>query len=357
MPARREENEISQLDTRPAYRGGGVGFPSISAKDLGAGTSGNRRRIASISQAAISGYFTVLDVPAEIVVGEDIIIQVGFYAINPGALIWSSYVVIDSPVLGLREVKNTRETGEIGGRTKTYNLGPMPDRSVDISFFLFAHEDVSLFSTYPWSWPEYDSWINGEGTVFSHLNSNYRSINPISAPPPGNDDGAELSGVITKVEPLEFAVGAPIDLSINFNAYADSIWEQTHGWDTRVTATLDGKSDSDVQFHNGRNGSRTGQTLNLGAMPGENLSGNIVLEGRGRNLLGFPTEWQTLDTKSLMVTSPDPDGNGEPPGNGDGGGNGGGGDPGGKSSVLPIALGVGAIAGAVWLSRKKKGKT
>lgn len=109
-----------------------------------------------------------------------------------------------------------------------------------------------------------------------------------------------LSGIITRIEPLQFAVGQPIDLEIDFNAYMESLYYQIRGWETSLQAIVDGLRDSDPQTHYGRDGSRIGETLNLGAMPDRDLSGTLTLYGRG---FAIPTQdWQELDSKDLVIT-------------------------------------------------------
>ena len=125
----------------------------------------------------ITGYFTdQMSIP-EVPVGADIIATVGYYAVNPGALLWHTWVVIDSPGLGLRTIPavlDTNETGEIGGRVQTVNLGPMPDKTVAISFFFFAHDEAG----YNWDWNEYDAWLMGGPMNPTYLGSYYITLSP-----------------------------------------------------------------------------------------------------------------------------------------------------------------------------------
>ena len=246
----------------------------------------------------ITGYFVSVDVPAELKVGSDILATIDFYAINPGALYWSTFLIVDSEGLPLlRMLDKAREIGQEGGREKTYNLGKMPDRLVGFSFFLFGHDDAS----YDWDWQDYERWKLGAAVPFKHLDSAYRFITPIEEEPPEPEppDEVEFSGVITRVVPDKISYGKPIDLIVDFNAYCESLYYQIRGWQTRLSATLDGLSDSDIQWHYGRDGSRTGQTLNLGAMPGRNISGTLILEGRGAAVPAKP--WEELDRRSWTV--------------------------------------------------------
>lgn len=50
-------------------------------------------------------------------------------------------------------------------RTKTYNLGRMPNEEVAISLFLFAHDDAG----YDWNWGEYRAWLDGFATNVTYL--------------------------------------------------------------------------------------------------------------------------------------------------------------------------------------------
>ena len=122
----------------------------------------------------------------------------------------------------------------------------------------------------------------------------------ITLEPLPETDGFQLSGVITSVGPTVFAFGDPVDLVIDFQAYCESLYYQIRGWWTRLVAELDGLSDSDSQWHYGREGHRTGETLNLGAMPNRHLSGSLILQGRGATIPLQP--WQELDRKALTIT-------------------------------------------------------
>ncbi len=128
----------------------------------------------------ITGYFTKVEVPA-VQPGQDIKATVGFYALNPGAWYWKTFLIVSSPGLNLqKELVTTRETGQAGGRTATYNLGKMPDKEIAISFFLFAHDDAG----YDWNWVEYQSWLSGFTTNVTHLESRYVFLSPAAAPLP-----------------------------------------------------------------------------------------------------------------------------------------------------------------------------
>ena len=117
----------------------------------------------------ITGYFISVDVP-KVPVGEDVKATIDFHAINPGALYWATFLIADSPGLGIKELLDKAgETGEEGGRRKTYNLGPMPDKNVGISFFIFAHDDVG----YDWDWSEYYAWLRDNPVEITHLDSEH----------------------------------------------------------------------------------------------------------------------------------------------------------------------------------------
>lgn len=127
----------------------------------------------------ITGHFISVDIP-QVVVGEDIRATIDFYAINPGALYWATFLVVDSYGLNLKRLLDkAREIGQEGGRIKTYNLGKMPDARVAISLFIFAHDDAG----YDWDWSEYEIWLAGYPVEVTHLGSEYKFISPILPPP------------------------------------------------------------------------------------------------------------------------------------------------------------------------------
>lgn len=162
-------------------------------------------RIGSrVSFPAITGYFISVDVP-EVAVGEDIEATIDFYAINPGALYWATYLVMDSPGLERKLLDKAREIGQEGGRRKTYTLGKMPNKDIWVSFFLFAHDDAAR----DWSWSEYEWWMEGYPVEITHLDSRYTFLSP-GVPPP-----EELDFDLTKPTPSETPVlpGAPITLT------------------------------------------------------------------------------------------------------------------------------------------------
>lgn len=128
----------------------------------------------------ITGYFTLVDV-SEVPVGEDIKATIDFYAINPGALYWATFLVVDCPQLGLRKLLDkAREIGEEGGRKHTYTIAKMPGKNITLSFFLFAHDDAG----YDWSWMEYDIWLQGYSVEITYLSSNYKFLSPVEISPP-----------------------------------------------------------------------------------------------------------------------------------------------------------------------------
>jgi len=129
----------------------------------------------------IEGYFISVEVP-EVAVGEDIKATVDFYALNPTAIRWVTWLIADSPGLGLRKILDQAgEWGQDGGRKKTYNLGKMPDREIAITFMIWAHDDAG----HDWSWPEYEAAMEGWSAEVEHLASEYRFISPAPTPGPG----------------------------------------------------------------------------------------------------------------------------------------------------------------------------
>jgi len=111
----------------------------------------------------------------------------------------------------------------------------------------------------------------------------------------------DITGVITDVHPSVIEYGQPLDIYVSFNAYNDDLFYQIRGWETKVSVTLDSLRDSDVQFHYGRDGSRTDQSLHLGTMPNSNLTGLVILEGRHKTIPDSP--WTELDRRSIAVSS------------------------------------------------------
>lgn len=259
----------------------------------------------------ITGSFTKVEVP-QVAAGQQLKATLGYYALNPGAWWWKTFLIAIAPGRLRQEVEATRELGEEGHQEHTYWLGDIehgrllqPDKEIGITFFLFGHDDAG----YQWDWQDLDAALMGTSSPSgAQLLATYPVFTgpgegpaPIPGEPEEPPEGARLSGAITRVAPTEFAYAEPVDLSIDFKAYVETIWEQTRGWDTRLTATLNGLSDSDLQYHIGREGQRTSETLNLGAMPNKSVSGTIVLEGRGKNLFLLPTEWKELDRKRLTI--------------------------------------------------------
>jgi len=129
-----------------------------------------------------TGYFTEVTIPSSVAVSGEIKATVGFYAVNPGALYWATYLIADSPGLGAPVLLDkAREIGQEGRRTKTYSLGRMPDKEIAISLFLFAHDDAGK----DWDWGAYRGWLEGYPSGgFVHLASEYRFISPAAIPPP-----------------------------------------------------------------------------------------------------------------------------------------------------------------------------
>lgn len=244
---------------------------------------------------SITGYFTEVKIP-EVPVGSDIEATIGFYALNPGALYWKTFLIADSFQVGRKELDATREMGQEGGRTKTYSLGTMPDKTVGITIRIFAHDEAG----YDWDWTQFQAWLKGYSVEFTHLDTHLVFLEPSAEkkPPP---EVADITGTILGLEPNSIPYGSPLDISIDFNAYNDSLYYQVRGWETKVTTTLDSLRDSDVQEHYGRDGSRTGQTLHLGTMPDRDLIGKVVLEGRPLKIPAAP--WDTLDSVSFSIQS------------------------------------------------------
>lgn len=239
-------------------------------------------------------------IPSIVVIGSDIKATINFYALNPGALYWRTFLVADCPALGLRKLLDeAREIGQEGGREKTYDLGKMPviDGSFTVSIFLFAHDNAN----YQWDWGEYYAWLGGYSTKIQHLASFYGNVSPIQ-----QLESPQFHGMITSISPVTIRVGSVIDISMDFNAYTESLFQQINGWWTRVVAVADGYGDKDSQFHTGRNGSRAGQTLQLGTMPNKKISGKIYLQAHVGGVLptepGEDGEWVDLHNLSFSIS-------------------------------------------------------
>lgn len=279
----------------------------------------------------ISGNFISVDVPSNIVVGEDIEVTIDFYAINPGALYWKTFLIADSFRLNLlKELDATRETGQEGGRKKTYNLGKMPDKDVTITFLIFAHDDAG----YDWDWDEYAVWLDSHPVEVTHLDSAYRFISPIGVPPEEQHFVGEITNVIKAPE----STASDVILLVSWVASAD--WVNYLGWETRVTVSGIGVQ-SDSQNHVGLDGSRTDQPFEMGAWSPGTYNVTIKLEAKG--ILG---QWVILDqiTRTVIVKGVEPPPNGEEPPDEK------------KFPWAPVAIGAGAviaIAGLASAARRK----
>ena len=104
MSQRREENEISQLDTRPAYRGGGYGLPNISQHAPRAPRTGPARRRIEFLSAFVPGD-SIIDIwievndtrVSQITPGTPFDIKANFTAVNiAGGVIkaWSCAITV-----------------------------------------------------------------------------------------------------------------------------------------------------------------------------------------------------------------------------------------------------------------------
>jgi len=179
------------------------------------------------------GYFKEITVPSQLQVGQQIEVSVDFYALNPGAWYWKTFLIADSPQLAgfPKELDATREIGQEGGRRKTYNLGVMPGETVALSFFLFGHDDAS----YDWDWGEYQAWMGGFPASVVHLASEYKFIAPSAVPVPSE-----------KMYPLEVDITpsgggyvrtSPVSSDVPQNEWTDgTVGKFTAGTAVQVTA-------------------------------------------------------------------------------------------------------------------------
>ena len=95
--------------------------------------------------------------------GDGVEVKVGYWAINPGAWYWKTFLIatIASPELK-QELDTTRELGQEARRAKSYWLADdikwekfyMPNYPVAVVIQLFGHDDANK----QWNWTEYDAW-------------------------------------------------------------------------------------------------------------------------------------------------------------------------------------------------------
>ncbi len=168
MESRREENEISQRDTRPAYRGGGVGFPDISQRAPRTVIPGPTRRRISISPNRSWGRIEQIgqsadgDFAGEIVgittekasyqPGEYIDIKISFWASNAkgGSLLnpWKLFLIAKGKSLKEEVKAVTVRAGSYSEQAKSsYRLWKMGTTDDEIEFRLYATHTVQ-----GWDW-------------------------------------------------------------------------------------------------------------------------------------------------------------------------------------------------------------
>jgi len=128
----------------------------------------------------ITGQFKNISAPRQLAVGDEIKFALGYYALNPGALYWKTFIVADSPTLARKVLEATRELGQEGGfNSRTYNFGRMPDRTIAITLSLWGHNDAG----YDWNWGDYDSYMYGSQAGAIPLAWEYIFIDAVIPPP------------------------------------------------------------------------------------------------------------------------------------------------------------------------------
>ena len=132
-------------------------------------------------------------------------------------------------------------------RTKTYNLGRMPNEEVAISLFLFAHDDAG----YDWNWGEYRAWLDGFATNVTYLSSSYIFLEPKLIAPTPTPTERIFSGMIIDAIPATIQTGQPLNIYVSFSAHTTSGWEVSNGWYTQLEAGLNGMSGKDDQLYYG----------------------------------------------------------------------------------------------------------
>ncbi len=159
----------------------------------------------------------------------------------------------------------------------------MNDIPLAYEVVLYGNEDA---------WIQYPN-IGGGGHPWYLLDSWEFIVSPQSV-------GVNFRGDILAVRPSEIAPGTPIELSIDYNAWADNAVDQLGGWFTRISADIDGVFVDTTDNHTGPDGHRTGSSaplLMLGTMPDHPITGIVKLEGRG----AFGS-WVELDSRSVTLT-------------------------------------------------------
>ncbi len=90
----------------------------------------------------MNGSFTKVEMPAEVKVGDKIPLRVGYTALNPGALYWSTAIMAKMGTGPPMIVSTTREIGQEGGGEHSYSLMVMPTTKQTITVRLFGHDDA-----------------------------------------------------------------------------------------------------------------------------------------------------------------------------------------------------------------------
>ena len=162
------------------------------------------------------------------------------------------------------------------------NLKNMTNSPVTIAVVLWGHPDFLLGQEFP----------AGDG-AWQQLDYKEVTINPVEEPP----EEIYFSGIIEGITPVRFEVGDLIKITVSYKAYAHN-WVDWINWSTRVTVTLDGMREEEVNSHIGEEAFRD-QVFRMGTMTAKNLSGTVKLEATGEWL---PGGWELLATKAFNIT-------------------------------------------------------
>jgi len=107
-----------------------------------------------------------------------------------------------------------------------------------------------------------------------------------------------ITGEIIQVRTTPTPPGKQIQLRVDFSAFCPGA--KFYGWNTKLSARLNGFSAGDKQYHIWEKGDRLDELLTLsGIMPPRPISGYVTLEGRT-----VWEDWQQLDSVFVAVELP-----------------------------------------------------
>lgn len=142
-------------------------------------------KVTLLEAKEITGHLTKVEVP-RVAAGRDIRATIGYYALNPGAAYWKTFLIaVGNAERIKKELAATREIGEEGHGEHTYTVGVMPDYEISITFALFAHPDAG----YDWSWGDWEAWLNGWPNPAGAQCLDYAIVWLSPAPPEAPEEG------------------------------------------------------------------------------------------------------------------------------------------------------------------------